>query len=182
MSHDPSKELSQTAYVKRADDKSLELTQQLDPDPTVAHGGKQSKTRLDRTELLGTYRLAEKLGQGGMGAVYKAVHTQLEKIVAIKVLARNVSGDPSTTERFKREMKAIGRVQHPNVVVAHDGGQIDGEYFLVMEYVDGIDVATLQQKHGRLAVPIACEIQGVYTFQWNSLPCVFEGFLQSGSR
>lgn len=158
MSHDPSKELSQTAYVKRADDKSLESTQQLDPDQTVAHGGKQSETRLDRTELLGTYRLAEKLGQGGMGAVYKAVHTQLEKTVAIKVLAHNVSGDPSTTERFKREMKAIGRVQHPNVVVAHDGGQIDGEYFLVMEYVDGIDVATLQQKHGRLPVPIACEI------------------------
>lgn len=158
MSHDPSKELSQTAYVKRADDKSLESTQQLDPDQTVAHGVKPSETRLDRTELLGTYRLAEKLGQGGMGAVYKAVHTQLEKTVAIKVLARNVSGDPSTTERFKREMKAIGRVQHPNVVVAHDGGQIEGEYFLVMEYVDGIDVSTLQQKHGRLPVPIACEI------------------------
>lgn len=120
----------------------------LDPDPLA----------LDRPVDLGSYRLTEKLGQGGMGAVYKAVHTQLEKTVAIKVLAANRFGDAGSTKRFKREMKAIGRVQHPNVVVAHDGGVFGSEHFLVMEFVDGLDVAALDRLHGGLPVEVACEI------------------------
>jgi len=122
-----------------------------------------SETPLDRPETLGSYRLIGKLGQGGMGAVYKAVHGSLDKTVAVKVLSVDRFGNRDATQRFTREMKAMGRVQHPNVVVAHDGGDIDGEHFLVMEYVDGIDISALAQRHeGQrhqgLPVPVACEI------------------------
>ncbi len=114
--------------------------------------------RLDRVAEFGSYRLISKLGQGGMGAVYKAVHTQLDKTVAIKVLSANRFGDVVSTNRFKREMKALGRVQHPNVVVAYDGGQCKHEHFLVMEYVDGVDVAALDRRHKGLPTQVACEI------------------------
>jgi len=113
---------------------------------------------LDRPSELGNYELISKLGHGGMGTVYKARHKQLDKTVAIKVQAMKRFGDKLATERFKREMRAIGRVQHPNVVVAHDGGQIGNEHFLVMEFVDGNDVSVLQRRHGILPVRIACEI------------------------
>lgn len=113
---------------------------------------------LDRPSELGNYKLLSKLGRGGMGTVYKARHKQLDKTVALKVLAMERFGDKMATERFKREMRAIGRVQHPNVVVAHDGGQFGNEHFLVMEFVDGVDISALEKKHGALPADVACEI------------------------
>ena len=90
---------------------------------------------------LGEYRLLEELGRGGMGRVYKALHTKLDRVVAVKVLPRGRVGDQKAIARFEREMKAVGRLAHPNIVHAHDAREIDDTPVLIMEFVDGLDLA-----------------------------------------
>lgn len=107
---------------------------------------------------LGQYQITEKLGEGGMGAVYKAVHTKLEKTVALKLLPPGRMKDQSVVDRFEREMKAVGRLDHPNIVRAMDAGVIDDTHFLVMEIVDGHDLNVILKHHGPLPVADACEI------------------------
>jgi len=107
---------------------------------------------------LGEYKLLEKLGQGGMGVVYKALHTELERIVALKVLSVGRVDDDRAVARFKREMKAVGRLDHPHIVRAHDAREIDGTPVLVMEYVDGLDLGELVHRLGRLPATEACEL------------------------
>src|SRR5262249_20947400 len=98
-----------------------------------------------------------KLGRGGMGAVFKARHTELGKTVALKML-RSESPDEVTLARFKNEIRAVGRLDHPNIVVAHDAGDSGGTHFLVMEYVDGIDLGRLVESAGPLPPADACEL------------------------
>ncbi len=106
---------------------------------------------------LGEYRILEKLGEGGMGAVYRAVHTRLDKIVALKILPTRRGRDDEVVARFDREMKAIGRLNHPNIVQASDAREIGGTRFLVMEYIDGADFARIVNACGRLSLADACE-------------------------
>jgi formylglycine-generating enzyme required for sulfatase activity/serine/threonine protein kinase/Leucine-rich repeat (LRR) protein len=108
--------------------------------------------------MIGMYRLEKKLGQGGMGAVFKAVHTKLDKTVAIKVMSRQGTLDDTAVERFEREMRAVGRIEHPNVIRAMDAGEADGFHFLVMEYVEGIDVSQAVKANGPFPIGQACEI------------------------
>ena len=75
---------------------------------------------------IGQYELLAKLGEGGMGTVYKALHRKLEKIVALKVLPAERMKDTNAVERFEREMKAVGKLDHPNIVRATDAGEADG--------------------------------------------------------
>ncbi|MEO1617167.1 MAG: serine/threonine-protein kinase [Planctomycetota bacterium] len=111
---------------------------------------------------LGQYRLIAKVGEGGMGTVYKARHSKLDKLVAIKLLPFQALTDSLAIKRFEREMKAIGRVEHSNVVAAFDAGQIDGQHYLVMEYIEGVDLAQLCRIVGdsqsRLPLGVTCEI------------------------
>lgn len=107
---------------------------------------------------LGEYRLLEKLGEGGMGAVYKAVHTRLDKVVALKFLLKTDQADDSAIDRFEREMKAVGRLNHPNLIQAYDAREIDGTRFLVTEYVEGLDLEGLLQRGGPLPIADACEL------------------------
>jgi predicted Ser/Thr protein kinase len=85
----------------------------------------------------------EFIGQGGMGAVYKARQKQLDRIVALKVLPPGIGGDPSFAERFTREAKALAKLMHPNIVALFEFGQADGIYYLLMEYVDGVSLGQL---------------------------------------
>jgi predicted Ser/Thr protein kinase len=85
----------------------------------------------------------EFIGQGGMGAVYKARQKQLDRIVALKVLPPGIGGDPSFAERFTREAKALAKLLHPNIVTLFEFGQADGIYYLLMEYVDGVSLGQL---------------------------------------
>lgn len=119
-------------------------------------------------EQLGPYRLLEKLGAGGMGTVYKALHTKLDRVVAIKVLSKSRLNDADAVARFEREMKAVGRLQHPHIVHATDADEDDGVHYLVMEFVDGIDLSKLQRRLGRLPVAEACELvrQGAIGLQY----------------
>ncbi len=104
------------------------------------------------------YTLLEKLGEGGMGAVYKARQTMLDKIVAVKVLPKGRIEDESARTRFEREMKAVGRLEHPNIVRAMDARRVEGQHLLVMEYVDGQDLNELVRCAGPLPVADACEM------------------------
>jgi hypothetical protein len=104
------------------------------------------------------YQLLAKLGEGGMGAVYKALHTKLQKVVAIKVLPAGRMNGPQAVQRFEREMQAVGRLSHPNIVGAHDAGEHEGTNFLVMEHVAGIDLSELIRNVGPLPIADACEL------------------------
>lgn len=121
---------------------------------TVAESSKTPRL----PEMLGEYRILALLGRGGMGAVYRAVHQRLDKVVAIKVLAPERLGDPAAADRFGREMRAVGRLNHPHVVSATDAGEVEGAPYLVMEFLDGIDLSRLLKRHGALAAADACEI------------------------
>ncbi|MHC4179962.1 MAG: serine/threonine-protein kinase, partial [Planctomycetota bacterium] len=107
---------------------------------------------------LGDYQLAEKLGQGGMGAVYRGRHVKLDRQVALKILPKRRVADPEAVARFEREMRAVGRLDHPNVVRAHDAREIGGTCFLVMELVEGMDLARFVRRYGPLEVADACEV------------------------
>jgi predicted Ser/Thr protein kinase len=93
--------------------------------------------------------ILEMLGQGGMGAVYKARQPALDRFVALKILPAEASRDPAFAERFTREARALARLNHPNVVTVYDFGQAGGLYYFVMEYIDGVNLRHLLRA-GRL--------------------------------
>jgi len=109
-------------------------------------------------ERIRDYELKEQMGCGGMGTVYRAVHTRLDRVVAIKLLPVRRLLDNGAVARFEREMKAIGRLDHPAIVKATDAGEAHGTPFLVMEFVDGIDLSRLVRLVGPLEAADACEI------------------------
>ncbi len=104
------------------------------------------------------YQILEELGQGGMGAVYKALHTKLDRVVAIKILTRGRSGDQRAIARFEREMKAVGRFDHPHIVRAYDAREIGSAPVLIMEFVEGMDLGRLVRRIGPLPMAEACEL------------------------
>lgn len=80
-------------------------------------------------EQLGQYQLLEKLGQGGMGSVYRALHVRLKRIVAVKLISPQRLADEQALQRFQREMEAVGRLDHANVIRASDAGEVNGIHF-----------------------------------------------------
>lgn len=106
---------------------------------------------------LGNYTVLDKIGQGGMGLVVKAKHRVMQRIVAIKVLSASTVKSPDAVKRFHREVEAAARLNHPHIVAAFDADQSNGTHFLVMEYVDGYDLAALIRMQGTLSVRRAIE-------------------------
>jgi serine/threonine-protein kinase len=114
----------------------------------------QGKTR---GLILGEYVVLEKIGGGGMGVVFKARHRRMERIVALKTLHSQSMREPESIQRFYREVKTAARLNHPNIVLAHDAGEHEGIHYFVMEYVDGRDLATVVRERGPLPVEEAVE-------------------------
>jgi len=106
---------------------------------------------------LGPYEIAGPLGAGGMGEVYQARDTRLDRAVAIKVLPAELSSDPGRRARFEREARTIAALNHPHICTLHDIGQHDGATYLVMEHLAGETLAQRLRK-GALPVPQALEI------------------------
>ncbi|MCE9608352.1 MAG: protein kinase [Planctomycetia bacterium] len=135
----------------------VEVIKDLGRDPTIP-GAAAATPEAAELGSLREYKLLKKLGEGGMGAVYRALHTKLDKIVALKVLPGGRMQNSDAVARFEREMKAVGKLRHPNIVGAFDAGEANGMHFLVMELVDGENLSALIKQHAPLAVADACEL------------------------
>jgi serine/threonine-protein kinase len=110
-----------------------------------------------RELVLGKYVLLERLGEGGMGQVFKARHRIMDRIVALKIIRPDLLHHGSAVRRFHQEIRAVAQLSHPNIVIAHDADQDGDTHFLVMEYVEGIDLKQLVRTTGRLQISQACE-------------------------
>jgi len=100
---------------------------------------------------LGSYQVESPLGSGGMGEVYKARDTRLDRTVAIKVLPPHIAADPDVRQRFEREAKAIAALNHPNICTLYDVGREQDADFLVMEHLEG---ESLAERLERGALPL----------------------------
>jgi hypothetical protein len=98
------------------------------------------------------YALLTLLGSGGMGAVYEAKHRLMDRMVALKVLGKNLVASSTAVERFRREVRAAAQLAHPNIVTAYDAEQAGSIHFLVMERVEGKSLAQLIKERGPLRV------------------------------
>lgn len=91
--------------------------------------------------MLGSYEITEAIGEGGMARIYRAFHAELNRFAAIKVINWGLQEDPQFTERFRREAQAIASLRHPNIVQIFDFGKHTAGYYMVMEFIDGSDLA-----------------------------------------
>jgi CheY-like chemotaxis protein len=103
------------------------------------------------------YLLLERLGSGGMGTVYKALHRLMHRVVALKVINPDLVGRPDMVERFYREMRAAARLCHPNIVAAYDADRAGDTHFLVMEYVEGVSLNQVLDDQEVLPPARACD-------------------------
>ncbi len=105
--------------------------------------------------ILGDYQLLAKIGAGGMGQVFKAQHRHMKRTVAIKLLPAELTKDEAAIKRFQREVEAAAKLSHPNIVQAYDASTQRGVWYLVMEYVEGNDLAGIVAGEGSLPIPRA---------------------------
>ena len=114
-------------------------------------GGQATDSLAPGTVLDGRYRIEEEIARGGMGIIYRATHITLDLPRAVKLITPQFARDRRYLERFRIEATAAARIDHPNVVAVHDFGEVDGTPYLVMQYVEGVDLERLVAREGRLA-------------------------------
>ncbi len=107
--------------------------------------------------VLGQYLLLDILGEGGMGQVFKARQRKLDRIVALKVIRKERLSNPDAVRRFQREMHAASQLTHPNIVLAFDADEVGDRQFIVMEYVEGVDLGKMVKQQGALLPAQACD-------------------------
>ncbi len=135
------------------------LQKQLTAAPEVtAFGAVLPSATKELPEVLGDYRILSRLGGGGMGAVYRAVHERMGRQVALKVLKPEIQNNAALQQRFDREVRAAAKLSHPNIVTALDARSHDSVHFLVTELVEGSDLDHHVRQHGPLSVPQAVDV------------------------
>jgi WD40 repeat protein/serine/threonine protein kinase len=107
--------------------------------------------------IIGSYLVLERIGEGGMGQVYKARHQHMNRVVALKVIRKERLNSPDAVRRFYKEIQAAAQLSHPNIVLAYDAGQTGPTHFFAMEYVEGMDLAHMVQESGPIPVGQACD-------------------------
>jgi serine/threonine-protein kinase len=107
--------------------------------------------------VVGPFHVLERLGEGGMGHVFKARHRLMGRVVALKVIRPERVTDRGAVQRFCREVEASAKLSHPNIVRAYDAGEVDGVYYFAMQYVAGTDLARLVKQRGPLPPAQACD-------------------------
>ena len=127
------------------------------PGPVSGHGPFTAPVPEELAPHFPQLEILALLGQGGMGAVYKARQLKLDRFVALKVLPREWGRDPAFAERFAREARALARLSHPHIVAVHDFGEAGGYFFLLMEFVDGANLRQFLQA-GPLDPRLALEV------------------------
>ena len=139
----------------------LNAPQPIDTETWVREISTRLRQRFDPNELIGqvvdNYELIELLGCGANGAVFRARHNRLDREFALKLLSPHENRSESI-EEFRREMKAIGQLDHPNIIHATDAGEANGRYFLAMEMLEGVDLSQLIRKTGPVSVANAAQI------------------------
>ena len=110
----------------------------------------ESAPRAEQPTQMGEYVLLDLLGEGGMGRVYRARHRRMNRIVALKTVSPQVLGTRAAVERFQREIQVAAQLVHPNIITAYDAGEAEGVPFLVMEFVDGRNLARVVKRDGPL--------------------------------
>lgn len=156
-SRDPGDTIALDKSANKSDDGDF----QLGSDPTPLDGLTTKRRRKDTPifaegQLIGKYRIIKLVGKGGMGQVFQARHAKLDRIVALKTLTQAHVPLPESLERFEREMKAVARLDHPNIVRAFDADETDGVHYFVMEYLEGESVAKILKTSGAMPVAEAC--------------------------
>jgi serine/threonine protein kinase len=107
--------------------------------------------------VLGEYVILDVLGSGGMGRVFRALHRKMNRVVALKLLPPSAVDCEESVQRFQREIQAVAKLSHPNIVTAHDAGSCDGIYFFAMDLIDGQDLTQCVKEHGPLPVKEALD-------------------------
>jgi WD40 repeat protein/serine/threonine protein kinase len=107
--------------------------------------------------VVGPYLLLERLGEGGTGQVFKARHQRMDRMVALKVIRKELLSDSEVIGRFYREIQAISQLTHPHIVHAYDAGPVGATHFLAMEFVEGTDLGKCVKQSGPLPVAVACD-------------------------
>ena len=141
--------------------RAIESSKRMHQDSGVSALSNRSSTFANSVVALGEigpYELIRSIGQGGMGYVMLARHKHLDKEVAVKILPSTPWRVPTEEARFQREIRAVGKLEHPSIVTALDAGEYQGTHFLAMEYVDGLDLSRLAKALGPLSIPDACEL------------------------
>lgn len=113
---------------------------------------------LEPGQAFGSYRIEQPIGRGGMSSVYRATHTALERVVALKVMSRALASERVTRERFMNEWRIAAALRHPNILPVHDAGEVDGRLFLAMDLIEGGDLGHLILRQGALPPPLALGI------------------------
>ena len=108
--------------------------------------------------ILGQYVILEQVGRGSVGRVFKARHRTMNRLVAVKVLAADVTRTELARQGFHREVRAAAKLNHPNIVTAYDANEVGERFYLVMEFVDGPTLDALVRERGPLPVAEACEL------------------------
>src|ERR1044072_6471917 len=112
--------------------------------------------------VIGNYKITEKIGEGGMGAVYKGVDLMLEREVAIKVLKPELANQPQVVERFRSEAVTLAKLNHPNVATLFNFVCQADCFFMVLEFVNGVPLDKIIEAHGSIsceqAIPMFCQM------------------------